>query len=85
MGGMNALYKSFVTDLYPEDDLEAAFVDAAADAVMDCHTFLRPIFMAKDEATKVRTMVVTHRVGGHLPFWDQAFAMVDQNCEFQLM
>ena len=40
--------------LYPEDPLEAAYADAAVDAVGDNHMELRPTVQEKDEAKKVR-------------------------------
>ena len=40
--------------LYPEDALEAAFADAAVDAVADNHTRLAPTVQEKDQDKKVR-------------------------------
>ena len=53
----------FYLGLYPEDTLEAAFADAAVDAVGDNHTRLEPTVLEEDMAKKVRfgsTVSVLH-------------------------
>lgn len=47
----------FVSGLYPTDPLEAAFADAAAEAVNDMHILLRATFRENDAAKKVGTAV----------------------------
>ena len=41
------------TGLYPADPLEAAYADAAVDAVGDNHVELRPTLLEKDEKKMV--------------------------------
>ena len=53
----------FYSGLYPEDPLEAAFADAAVDAVGDNHMRLAPTVQEKDMTKKVRfgsTVSVLH-------------------------
>ena len=48
------VYPCVYPGLYPEDPLEAAYADAAVDAVADNHMELRPTVQEKDQAKKVR-------------------------------
>nr|WEX24894.1 glutathione S-transferase [Saccharina japonica] len=52
--GAQLRYVGKLAGLYPEDPLEAAFVDAAVDSVVDNHMKLAPTMPEKDQAKKVR-------------------------------
>eukprot|EP00904_Undaria_pinnatifida_P006911 jgi/Undpi1/334/HiC_scaffold_1.g00330.m1 len=65
--GAQLRYVGKIAGLYPEDALEAAYADAAVDAVADNHMELRPAVLEKDEAKK---MEMRQRLASDfLPTW----------------
>lgn len=55
-------YVGKIGGLYPSDPIEAAFADAAMDAVMDIHIPMRAFVYEKDDQKKVKQVTATQPV-----------------------
>lgn len=60
--------RSVVSGLYPWDPVEAAFADAAVDAVTDNHFKLAPTFFMKDLEKRVRAIAQVIRTVARVAF-----------------